>query len=43
MCELLILELALDIEAGVTDELADAGEVGDLESGAGRGDPDGAD
>ena len=43
LCVLLILELAFDIEAGFADELADAGEVGELESGAGCGDPDGAD
>ena len=43
LCVLLILKLAFDIQAGVADEFADAGEVGDLESGAGSGDPDGAD
>ena len=40
---LLILELALDIQAGVADEFAHAGEVGGLEAGAGGGDPDGTD
>ena len=40
---LLILELALDIQAGVADEFAHTREVGGLEAGAGGGDPDGAD